>query len=331
LLNVPTNAIIDTNGVITWTPVPAQVPSTNVFTTVVVNFNPQAANSQRLSATNSFTVTVNAIHNPPVLAAQSNLTVNQYSSLTVTNSASQSSVPTLSLAYQLLNPPAGAAIDATGVITWTPGGGQAPATNVITTIVTDSGTPHLSATNSFTVVVNDINLPPVLPVQTNLTTVGLQVLVVTNTATDPNNPFTALTYSLVAAPTNAVIDTNGVIRWAPVAAQVPSTNVFTTVVSNFNPFAVNAQSLSATNSFIVTVLQSPTITASLSSAPGGSSMTISWDAVPGHTYRVQYTDNLGSPSTWQNLPDVTPTTGVGTAVDSAPNASQRFYRILFVQ
>jgi hypothetical protein len=301
-----------------------------VFTTVVVNFDQAAVNNQHLSATNSFTVTVNAIHNSPTLVAQSNLTVNQYTLLTVTNTAGQSSVPPLALTYSLVSPPAGAAIDTNGVITWTPGAGQAPATNVITTIVADNGAPSMGATNSFTVVVNDINLPPVLPAQSNFTSVGFATIVVTNTATDPNVPATALNYSLLDGPSNAVIDTNGVITWTPVSEQVPGTNVFTTIVSNFNPLAVNAQSLSATNSFTVTVVASPTVTASLSFAPGNA--TISWTALPGHTYRVQYTDNLGSPSSWQTLsPDITASGSIATATDSAPNPTQRFYRILFVQ
>ena len=67
----PAGADIDTNGVITWTPTVAQVPSTNVFTTVVTDSNPWAVNAQHLSATNSFTVVVNATHNGPSLPAQS--------------------------------------------------------------------------------------------------------------------------------------------------------------------------------------------------------------------------------------------------------------------
>jgi len=56
--------------------------------------------------------------------------------------------------YQLANPPTGAGIDVNGVIAWTPTSGQSPTTNTITTIVTDNQSPPLSATNSFTVVVN---------------------------------------------------------------------------------------------------------------------------------------------------------------------------------
>jgi hypothetical protein len=253
LLAAPTNAVIDTNGIITWTPVVAQVPSSNTFTTVVTNFNPYAPTNQRLTATNTFIVTVNAIHNGPSLAGQPNRTVNELSLMTVTNTASDTDVPALALSYQLLNPPANASISGNGIITWTPAEGQGPSTNVITTRVVDNGNPPLSATNSFTVVVNDVNVPPVLPTQTNQTIIGLASIVVTNTASDPNIPAATLSYGFLAAPTNAAVDTNGIITWTPVGAQVPSTNVFTTVVTNFNPYALVNQHLTATNSFIVTV------------------------------------------------------------------------------
>jgi hypothetical protein len=253
LTTAPANAQIDTNGIITWTPTVAQVPSINVFTTVVTDFNPDAVNSQHLSATNTFTVTVNPIHNGPSLPAQTNVTINEQTLLTVTNTASDSDIPALTLAYSLLNPPAGAQIDTNGIITWTPSEAQDPSTNLITTMVTDSGSPPLSATNSFVVVVNEVNLPPVLPILSNITIAGLTPVVITNTATDPDIPVNTLTYVLTTAPANAQIDTNGVIAWTPTVAQVPSTNVFTTVVTDFNADAVNSQHLSATNSFTVTV------------------------------------------------------------------------------
>jgi hypothetical protein len=57
------------------------------------------------------------------------------------------------LTYQLINPPAGASIDTNGIITWIPSAAQGAAAYVITTVVTDNGSPPLSATNSFTVTV----------------------------------------------------------------------------------------------------------------------------------------------------------------------------------
>jgi hypothetical protein len=53
LLGCPTNATVDANGVITWTPTNGQVPSTTLFTIAVTDdFVPPA------SATNSFLVFV---------------------------------------------------------------------------------------------------------------------------------------------------------------------------------------------------------------------------------------------------------------------------------
>jgi VCBS repeat-containing protein len=255
LLSPPpgSGAEISTNGVITWTPTQAQVPSTNVFTTVVTDNNPWAITNQNLSATNSFTVVVSAVHNGPSLPVLTNATVNELTALVVTNKASDSDVPAMSLSYSLLNPPAGAQISTNGVITWTPTEAQGPGTNVITTVVTDSGSPALSATNSFTVFVHEVNSAPVLPLQTNRTIVGTSPLNVTNTATDSDIPVNTLTYQLLNPPAGAGIDTNGIITWTPAPSEVPSTNVFTTVVTDSNPWATANQNLSATNSFTVVV------------------------------------------------------------------------------
>jgi hypothetical protein len=247
-LSGPAGAQIETNGVITWTPTPDQVPSTNLFTTVVSDNG-----LPPLSATNSFTVFEQTVHNGPSLPAQNDQTMNELATLRVTNTASDADVPVQQLTYGLVDSPAGAVIDSNGVITWIPTEAQGPSTNTITTVVTDNGTPNLSSTNSFRVVVNEINTAPVLPPQTNQTLLGTATLVVTNTAVDSDIPANPLSYALLIAPGNAAIDGNGVITWTPVPAQVPSTNVITTVVTDFNTFAINPQNFSATNSFTVFV------------------------------------------------------------------------------
>src|SRR2546425_11472072 len=87
----------------------------------------------------------------------------ELSGLPVPSTATDVDLPANLLTYQLVSPPAGASIDANGVITWTPGEAQGPSTNTFTTIVTDNGSPPLSATNTFTVTVNEVNSAPVLP------------------------------------------------------------------------------------------------------------------------------------------------------------------------
>jgi hypothetical protein len=246
LTSAPVGATIDTNGVIAWTPTSAQVPSTNLFVTVVTN-------SQNLSATNSFTVTVDAIRNGPSLPALMDVTAPELTLLQVTNTANYSDVPASTLVYRLMNPPTGASINTNGVITWLPSEAQGPGTYVFITTVTDNGVPPLSATNYFIVFVDEINSPPTLPVQPNVEISGTTTLWVTNTASDADIPKNTLSYQLSSAPVGASIDTNGVISWTPSAAQVPSTNLFVTVVTDDNPWAANDQQLSATNSFTVIV------------------------------------------------------------------------------
>jgi len=204
LVNHPVGAQIDSSGVITWTPSEEQGPSTNLITTIVSDNGVPP-----LSATNSFTVTVTEVNVAPSLTVQTNRTIAELTLLTVTNAATDNDIPPRRLTYSLLNPPSGAVIDTNGVITWTSSEIQGPATNTIATVVTDDGTPQLSATNSFTVIVNEINVPPVLPAQADRTIVGFTPLVVTNTASDSDLPANTLSYMLLNGPAGATISTSG--------------------------------------------------------------------------------------------------------------------------
>ena len=220
----------------------------------------------------------------PVLPPQASQTINELTALTVTNTATDTNLPAYVLSYSLPNSPAGATIDGNGIIQWTPGEAQGPGTNVLATVVTDNAVPPKSATNSFTVVVNEVNTAPVLPVQASRGMVGPATLVVTNTATDADIPANALTYQLLAAPSNASIDGNGVITWTPGSGQIPSTNTFTTMVTDFNPWAVNTQHLSATNTFTVTV----TVAGICVSAPVGI---VGWWPGDGNANDIAGTNN----------------------------------------
>jgi Flp pilus assembly protein TadG len=111
----------------------------------------------------------------------------------------------------------------------------------------------LTATNSFTVVVREVNVAPSLPTQSNRVSAGLATVTVTNTATNANIHATNSGYVLTSAPAGASISTNGIITWTPTVSQVPSTNLFTTVVTNTDSFDLVNPHLTATNSFTVTV------------------------------------------------------------------------------
>jgi hypothetical protein len=90
---------------------------------------------------------------PPVLAALSNVTITAGQLLLVTNFASDSDIPAQSLTWNLASKPVGATIDASGIILWRPTISQSPSTNAFKVVVTDTGVPSMSATQSFSVTV----------------------------------------------------------------------------------------------------------------------------------------------------------------------------------
>jgi hypothetical protein len=252
--------------------------------------------------------------------------------LTVTNTASEPDPHATTLGYGLVNPPSGMSISTNGIITWTPSELQAPSTNTITTVVTNSDpfdlvNPQLTATNSFTVIVQEMNTAPVLPAQSIQTIAPLATLTVTNTGTDSDVPSNALAYVLVAAPAGATINANGIITWTPTEAQGPSTNIIMTVVTDSNPWAVNAQHLTATNSFTV-VVSAPIPVFKITSIAGSKGVAvITWNSVAGNYYRLQYKNNLLD-TNWTDLsPDILATGPVTTTTNVLGGIPQRFYRV----
>src|SRR5205823_6090677 len=146
------------SGAIGWTPTEAQGPSTNTITVVVADNGVPA-----LSATNSFTVTVREVNVAPVLKIGERRVGEEWRALAVTASATDADVPANTLTFRLVGAPAGMTMNgSSGAINWTPTEAQGPSTNTITVVVADNGVPALSATNSFTVTVREVNVAPVL-------------------------------------------------------------------------------------------------------------------------------------------------------------------------
>ena len=228
---------------------------------------------------------------PPQFLYPTNTTTNailETVSNTIVCVAVDSNTPPLPLTFALVNWPAGMTIT-NGVIYWTPTEAQGPSTNMVSVSVSNGA---FSVTNTFTLIVEESNLPPVF-VLTNIPNqfiIGTNTLVVTNAATDSDIPVNALSYTLLTAPNGAVIDTNGVITWTPTLAQIGTNYLFTTVVTDTNPWAVNAQSLSATNYFYVTVL--PPLVPGLPQTNVVGSNSISWFAIVVPTNAVYATNTL---------------------------------------
>ncbi len=132
---------------------------------------------------------VGAGNTPPTIAAVPNQTENAGATLTLTNTAGDSDLPAQTLTFGAANTfPTGATVNSTnGVFQWRPLVSQAGTTNTIQVQVTDSGTPNLSATNSFRVTVNPIAAPTLGPLSDS----GGQVQVTVNGPQGPD--YTVLT------------------------------------------------------------------------------------------------------------------------------------------
>ena len=108
---------------------------------------------QALIDNNGGLITVVASNTPPMLAPVSNRTLTAGQTLVITNIATDNDVPAQTLTFSLLNPPADVTLTTNGIFTWRPAIAQSPSTNLISVVVTDNGSPSMSATNTFTVTV----------------------------------------------------------------------------------------------------------------------------------------------------------------------------------
>jgi Putative Ig domain len=257
LVSGPGGLNVSSGGAISWTPNESQGPSSNVvFVQVTDNGTPA------LSATNSFVVTVNEINVPPQLTVPSDQIVNEQTTLNVSAAASDSDIPANPLTFALIAPPGGMTIDTnTGAISWTPTEAQGPGVYTVKVVVTDLNTnavnqQSFSVTNSFAVTVNEVNTAPGLTLLPNQTLTEQTPLNENANATDSDIPANPLTFALVSGPTGLNVAANGNITWTPTEAQGPGVYTVFVEVSDTNSTAVNAKSLSVTNSFQITVNES---------------------------------------------------------------------------
>jgi hypothetical protein len=264
LEGAPEGASISADGIITWAPSEMQGPGTYTIKTIVTDYNPLALINQRLSATNSFTVTVNEMNVAPVLNLPGPVSLNEMTPLSVPPAtATDVDLPANTHVFALVEGPPGLTMaEDTGAITWLPGEAVGPGVYTVTAKVTDYNPwavneQHLSTTNSFTITVNEVNRPPTITVPENQVMVEETPLVISASASDPDIPLNGLTFSLLSSPVGMTIDpASGAIAWTPTEAQGSNVFTVTVVVTDDSPFAVNERNFSATNSFTVTVNES---------------------------------------------------------------------------
>lgn len=162
------------------------------------------------------------------------------------------------------------------------------------------------------------NQPTLAPIPNQTINAGMTLLI-TNTATDIDQPAQALTFGLATGPTNATITTNtGVLSWRPLVAQANTTNLFSVFVSdNGTP------SLSATQSFTLVVKSlNPS---SLSATLTNNQVRLTANGDFGPDYTVQGSTNL---TTWMDLFISNSPVLPFVWTESNSLVPQRFYRLV---
>jgi pectin methylesterase-like acyl-CoA thioesterase len=185
-------------------------------------------------------------------------------------------------------------------------------------VIVSNGAGTVTSSNATLAVGN--TAPTLNPISDAVINAG-QTLTVTNVASDPDVPTQTLSFSLLAAPGNASIDTNsGVFTWRPSVSQAGTTNPVTVQVSdNGTPV------LSASQSFNVTVnpLVTPTLGTPSYSAGQFSLNIASGTAGPDYIVLVS-TDLMNWTPIATNYSGTPPFTFVDTNAAAYP---MLFYRI----
>jgi len=212
---------------------------------------------------------------------------------------------------------------------WSVSGGGVISTGGVFTATTPGGPYTVSATASglsatgFVSVVGGTNHPPVAasPTLQRYASQGVKALITTLLGTDADgDPLSLSTFDALS--TNGVpVSTNqGWIFYSP-------TNSFTNADA-FNYTVSDGRG--GTSAGVVTVQvkadPAPSMDVSVERMLDGS-VHLRFDGIPGRTYAIQYTEDLGNPQ-WQTLASVTADSfGIFTYVDLPPNGSAtRYYR-----
>jgi hypothetical protein len=117
------------------------------------------------------------------------------------------------LAYSLLNAPAGASADSSGIFTWRPAISQSPSTQLLSVVVADNGIPSMAATQKFIVTVNR----PANPLLSN--------------PSITNGQF-GLWISGDAGPDYLLQSSSNLLSWSTISTSTPSATPFWLTITN---------------------------------------------------------------------------------------------------
>jgi len=238
--------------------------------------NATAALTEAQSYSFSLATTAAGGNLPPTITGSSTAAVNELAPLTLNYSATDPNAGQ-TITWSLTGAPAGMTISSSGVLSWTPTEAQGPNTYNVTVVATDNGSPAESGTLPLTVTVNEVNAAPTITNGGDATIPEGTLYQFDFNASDSDIPANTLVFSLVGAPSGAVINaTTGVFSWIPTEAQgTGGAYNFTVRVTDNGPGALTADkaiALTVSEVNVAPVLTTPT------SASGNEGTAITFNA-----------------------------------------------------
>jgi Ca2+-binding RTX toxin-like protein len=215
----PAGASIDPEtGVFAWLPSETQGPRDHSVTVRVADDG-----SPSLSTSQTFTITVNEVNEPPSLGHIHDQTVTQAERLKFTADSTDPDLPANGLSFSLdAGAAAGAAIDSsTGKFTWTPLAGiHSPGVYEVTVRVTDRGTPALSDSQVVAITVEaDVAPPTIDRVKLNSNDrVITEIVLIASESLDPVRATDVTNYRLIGAGNDDELGTADDVSAQPASA-----------------------------------------------------------------------------------------------------------------
>jgi VCBS repeat-containing protein len=228
LSNQPTGMTVNSTGLISWTPTNGVISSGEVTITVT-----DGGEDGAIAATQSWTVSVDGVNDPPVITSTATTTaiedvLYQYQVLVTDPDDVNNGTD---LTFSLTNAPVGMTVSSTGLVEWIPFEGQLTSDSVTVTVADGGESGALPDTETFTVTVTPVNDSPFIAsaASTSATEdVEYRYQVVVIDPDDDNNG-TDLTYVLTNAPSGMVVSNTGLITWTPSNGVTTSGEVTITV------------------------------------------------------------------------------------------------------